>query len=85
MLVIRHLLTEADSDGETVLLEVSRAFQPEKALWGGICSAMVYSLVQWMPDNEVAGAGSDGDKDKLATKMRITQIYSLKTLPQPTV
>ena len=23
--------------------------------------------------------------DKLATKMRITQIYSLKTLPQPTV
>lgn len=40
---------------------------------------MVYSLVQWMPDNEVAGAGSDGDKDKLATKMRITQIYSLKT------
>ena len=32
-----------------------------------------------MPDNEVAGAGWDGDNDKLATKIRITQIYNLKT------
>lgn len=38
-----------------------------------------YSLVQKMPDNEVAGAVWDGDNDKLATKMRIKQIYCLKT------
>lgn len=60
-------------------MEVSWAIQPQRVPWGRICLAQVYSVVQRMPDNEVARAGEDGDNDKLATKMRMRQIYSLKT------
>lgn len=69
---------EANSDGKIPLLEVSWAIPPWRVLWGRIRLAQVYSLVQKMPDNEVAGADWDGDNDKLATKMRIKQIYGLK-------
>lgn len=67
------------SNGRILLLKVPGAFQSSRGLWGRIRLAQFYSLVQKIPDNEVAGAVWDGDNDKLATKMRIKQIYCLKT------